>query len=98
MSILNNTIKSVNSCIFDDGAKGLRIIGNKLTSLEGGSFRHTLVSRGPNQLLLSHNEHRTSDGNITIYLEGEGTAKIASENILSGAVDYGTVNVKTSID
>lgn len=98
VEILNNDIKSVNSCVFDDGAKGLRVIGNKLYSLEGGSFRHTLVSRSPNQLVLSNNEHSTPAENITIYLEGKGTAQIAAENILSGAVDYGTVNVKTSLD
>ena len=97
IEILNNDIKSVNACIFDDGAKGLRVIGNKLRSLEGGSFRHTLVSRSPNQLVLSQNEHRTAPENITIYLEGKGTARIAEENILSGTVDYGTVNVKTSL-
>ena len=98
VEILNNDIKSVNSCIFDDGAKGLRVIGNKFLSLEGGSFRHTFVSRSPNHLVLSQNEHRTSAGNISIYLEGKGTARIAAENILSGAVEYGAVNVKTSLD
>ena len=98
VEILNNDIKSVNACIFDDGAKGLRVIGNKLLSLEGGSFRHTVVSRSPNQLVLSKNEHSTAPQNITIYLEGKGTAQIAEENILSGTVDYGTVNVKTSFD
>ena len=98
VEILNNDIKSVNSCIFDHGAKGLRIMGNKLLSLEGGRFRHTIVSRSPNQLVLSKNEHSTSAENITIYLEGKGTAHIAGENILSGAVEYGTVNVKTSLD
>jgi|SRR5690554_612491 len=98
VEILNNDIKSVNSCIFDDGAKGLRVLGNKFLSLEGGSFRHTLVSRSPNQLVLSKNEHATSPENITIYLEGQGTAKIVDEKIISGAVDYGTVNVKTSLN
>lgn len=98
VKILNNDIKSVNSCIFDNGAKGLQVIGNKLLSLEGGSFRHTLVSRSPNQLVLSKNEHSTAAENITIYLEGNGTAQIASENIVSGAVEYGNVNVKTSMD
>jgi hypothetical protein len=98
VEILRNDIKSVNSCIFDNGAKGLRVIGNKLLSLEGGNFRHTLVSRSPNHLVLTQNEHRTGPENITIYLEGKGTAKIAAENILSGAVEYGTVNVKTSLD
>lgn len=98
VKILNNDIKSVNSCIFDDGAKALRVMGNKLLSLEGGNFRHTLVSRSPNQLVLSNNEHSTPAENITIYLEGTGTAHIAAENILSGAVEYGTVNVKTSLD
>lgn len=98
VEIRNNDIKSVNSCVFDDGAKGLHVIGNKFLSLEGGSFRHTIVSRSPNQLVLSKNEHNTSPENITIYLEGKGTAQIAGERILGGAVEYGEVNVKTSLD
>lgn len=98
VEVLNNDIKSVNACIFDDGARGLRVIGNKLHSLKGGNFRHTIVSRSPHQLVLSQNEHHTSADNISIYLEGRGTAQITSENILSGTVEYGTVQVKTSFD
>lgn len=98
VEILNNDIKSVNACIFDDGARGLRVIGNRLHSLKGGTFRHTLVSRSPHLLVLSQNEHHTSADNISIYLEGTGTAQITSEKILSGTVEYGTVQVKTSFD
>ena len=98
VEILNNDIKSVNSCVFDDGAPGLRITGNKLLSLEGGGFRHTVVSRNPHQLVLSKNEHTTSPENAAIYLEGQGTAQIVSEKIRSGSVDYGTVNVKKVLD
>ena len=98
VEILNNDIKSVNSCIFDDGAKGLRVLGNKFLSLEGGSFRHTLVSRSPNQLVLSNDEHATAPENIIFYLEIQGTAKIVEEKIISVAEDYGTVNVNTSLN
>lgn len=98
VQILNNDIKSVNSCVFDDGAPGLRVMGNKLFSLEGGGFRHTVVSRSPDQLVLSKNKHTTSPENVTIYLEGQGTARIVSENIISGSIDYGTVNVIKALD
>ncbi len=98
VQIFDNDIKSVNSCVFDDGAPDLRVVGNKFLSLEGGGFRHTLVSRSPNHLLLLENEHSTVAEDIAIYLEGPGTAQIISEKIISGTVDYGTVNVKTSFN
>ncbi|HLW20540.1 MAG TPA: glycosyl hydrolase family 28-related protein [Cyclobacteriaceae bacterium] len=97
VEILDNDINSVNACILDDGAVGLRVIGNKLLSLEGGGFRHTVVSRSPDRLVLSKNEHTTTPKHAAIYLEGQGTAEIISEKIISGAVDYGTVDVKTSL-
>lgn len=96
VNVINNEIKSVNSCIYDDGAKKLRVIGNRFLSLKGGSYRHTVVSKNPDNLLLSANEHETDEKEIAIYLEGPGTARITEEKIIHGSVDYGTVDILKS--
>lgn len=98
VTISDNDVKSVNSCVFDDGSRNLRLTGNKFHSLDGGGFNHTVVSRKPDELVLFKNEHTTSPKKITIYLEGPGTAQIVAEKIISGTVDYGTVKVKKSWD
>lgn len=95
--IMDNDIKSVNTCIYDDGSKGLVVTGNKLFSLKGGRFRHTFVSRNPDQLFLSHNEH-VSGRRDALRLEGKGTAQIVEEKIKRGYADYGEVEVKEAID
>lgn len=94
VSIVNNDIKSVNSCIIDDGSRGLTVTGNKLTSLEGGRFRHTLISRNPDGLVLSQNEHISDGKNKSLLFEGSGTAWVSGEKIPSGYADYGSVEVK----
>jgi parallel beta-helix repeat protein len=96
--IINNEIKSLNTCIYDDGSKGLHITGNKLLSLKGGRFRHTLVSRNPNHLFLSENEHIGVRRESAILLEGHGTAQIIEEEIKRGYADFGSVEVKESLD
>lgn len=94
VTIINNDIKSVNSCIFDDGSKDLKIIGNKFLSLEGGRFRHTLVSRNPDGLILSKNEHISGQKKNALRLEGSGSAWVSDEKIIRGYADYGSVSVK----
>lgn len=96
--ILNNDIKSINTCILDNGSKGLQVTANKLFSLKGGRFRHTLVSRNPDHLFLSKNEHTTRRKADAIRLEGEGTAQIIEEEVKSGRVDYGSVEVKKTAE
>src|SRR5690554_1064052 len=98
VSIINNEIKSVNTCILDDGSKGLRIKNNNLLSLEGGRFRHTLVSRNPHQLILTGNEHTTTRREDALRLEGSGTAWVIAEQVIKGSVDYGSVKVKKEWD
>src|SRR5690606_30167863 len=93
VSLLENVIRSINTCIFDDGSKGLTVSGNKLYSLKGGKFRHTLVSRNPNGLILSNNVHTTIRNGIALRLEGTGTARIIKESIIRGSADYGSVKV-----
>lgn len=94
VTILNNDIKSVNTCIMDDGSKGLEIKENKLMSLAGGRFRHTLVSRNPDGLILSDNEHISAKRHTSLLLEGSGTAWVSGEKFLHGYADYGSVEVK----
>jgi parallel beta-helix repeat protein len=94
VTILNNDIKSVNTCILDDGSKGLEIKENNLLSLEGGRFRHTFVSRNPDGLILSDNEHLSAKKNNALRLEGSGTAWVSGEKIRRGYADYGSVVVK----
>lgn len=93
VTIINNDIKSINVCILDDGSKGLKIVGNKLYSLKGGRFRHTLVSRNPDGLVLSKNHHTSIKKENALRLEGPGTASIIGENIIKGYADYGSVNI-----
>ena len=98
VSIINNDIKSVNTCIMDDGSKGLKIKNNNLLSLEGGRFRHTLVSRNPHQLILTGNEHTTIRREDALRLEGSGTAWVIAEKVIRGSVDYGSVKVRKKWD
>jgi hypothetical protein len=98
VSVINNHIRSVNACIFDFGSEGLHIADNKLTSLEGGGFRHTLISKKPNRLVLSNNEHKTDSKANALRLEGPGTALVLDESILQGYADYGSVEVKKTKD
>ncbi|MEX2593384.1 MAG: right-handed parallel beta-helix repeat-containing protein [Anditalea sp.] len=96
--IIDNDIKSINTCIYDDGSKGLNVTGNKLVSLKGGRFRHTMVSRNPNQLFLSNNVHVSGRRESALRLEGQGTAQIIEEEIKWGYAEYGSVEVKETID
>ena len=98
VSIINNDIKSVNTCILDDGSKGLKVKNNDLLSLEGGRFRHTLVSRNPDQLILTGNAHTTIRREDALRLEGVGTAWVIAERVIRGSVDYGSVKVRKKWD
>src|SRR5690606_26354830 len=98
VSIINNNIRSVNACLFDFGSERLHIADNKLTSLEGGGFRHTLISKNPNRLVLSNNEHETDSKANALRLEGPGTALVLDESIVKGYADYGSVEVKKTRD
>lgn len=94
VSLLDNVIRSVNACIIDEGSKSLKVIGNKLYSLEGGRYRHTLVSQNPDGLVLSKNEHTSTGKNVALRLEGRGEASVSRENIIEGTADYGAVKVE----
>lgn len=89
-----NDIRSVNACIYDDGAAQLTLLSNKLTSLPGGVLNRTLMSKEPNNLRIKGNIHKGGASDNSIRFEGTGTAFVANEQILSGYVDYGQVTIK----
>jgi len=94
VQIVANEIKALNACIYDEGSENLSITENTLIALPGGSVQRTVVSKNPNALKLSKNEHQGGKSDNSIKFEGEGTAFIGDEDIISGYPDYGKIIVK----
>ncbi|QDH81111.1 endopolygalacturonase [Echinicola soli] len=94
--VKENTIRSANTCIIDQGAVNLRIEGNKLTALETGSHYFTLRSKNPQNLQLTGNEHTGKEEYPVIFMEGKGTARLNAEKIIRGTTEFGEIKVATS--
>lgn len=94
VKLSNNTIRSVNACIFDEGAENLSLFRNKLFSLPGGKLNRTFISTNPNHLRMEENEHVGGKSDNSIRFEGEGVAFLSKEKIISGYPDYGKVVIK----
>jgi len=93
VEIINNTIQARNTCITDDGSPNLLIQKNKLTALQAGAYHQTLRSKNPENLRLANNEHTGKLDSPVLILEGNGTAFLESEKIISGKTNFGQVKV-----
>lgn len=96
VQLLHNQIRSVDSCITEDGSKNLLVQGNSLTSLPGGKTRYTMFSTNPQGLQLINNEHTGVWWRPALLLKGEGDATLTGEKILVGKIKHGKVNVTQS--
>ncbi|MCE7055093.1 right-handed parallel beta-helix repeat-containing protein [Algoriphagus sp. AGSA1] len=93
VQILNNKIKSFNTGIFDDNSTALVVKKNKIESIPGGSENQAFRSHYPNQLTLEGNEYIGIADTETVVLVGKGKARISKENLISGTVNYGGVEI-----
>lgn len=93
VSVVNNTIRSVDACIADDGSSNLLIAKNTLISLKGGKTRYTFLSTNPNNLKLIKNEHNGAKLYTAVLLKGNGTAQLEHEKIVQGKTNFGDVRI-----
>jgi hypothetical protein len=89
--IVNNNITSLNNVIFDTGAPGLLVEGNKLTGLNGGNVAARTYAGTPNNAVLKNNIHISTANNIRV---SSGTLSIDNEKFIGGFHDYGSATVK----
>lgn len=76
----DNTIRSVEACIYDRGAGGLRIMENNFVPLPlKGKIPRTVWSVNPNNLVLDGNVHESGQGAQSVWFEGGGKAFVKNE-------------------
>lgn len=93
VELIENTIRSVQACVKEEGSYNLLLKGNTFTAIQGAEDSHTVVSNFPSNLRLENNEHLGIADQDAILMVGTGTASVKGERMISGKTNFGKVKI-----